>query len=67
MFQLATKNAEILALMQQFHTQKLNDYKAVLSTYAQVQMLYHSRALEFYTRGYQVGFIELQVLFNCKM
>ena len=52
--QLAAKNAEILALMQQFHTQKLNDYKAILSTYAQIQMLYHSRSLEFYTRAFQV-------------
>ncbi|KAL5260131.1 hypothetical protein ACHWQZ_G010299 [Mnemiopsis leidyi] len=51
--ELAAKNAEILALMQQFHTQKLNDYKAILSTYAQIQMLYHSRSLEFYTRAFQ--------------
>ena len=53
-FQVANKTEEIQALMRQFQTQKLNDYKSILASYSQIQMLYHSRSLEFYTRAFQV-------------
>jgi len=50
---IAAKNAEVVGLMTQFHQQRITDYKNMLALYAQIQMTFHSRALEFYTRGYQ--------------